>query len=138
MSIIYCRNYKTPTQKRKLAYKKAKQLKFEIERGIIQPVAKNELPKNMGNCLLKNFFNLSGVYFLYQDSQIVYVGESGCILSRIKQHTEDKDFNRFTYMLISCPDMRKVRERDMIRKHRPKYNTVHNKDFDSHKQPFIK
>ncbi len=39
-----------------------------------------------------------GVYFLLQDSEVVYVGQSVNIYSRIASHT-DKQFNRFAYVL---------------------------------------
>lgn len=137
MSIIYCRNYKTPAQKRRLAIKKIKQSNFEIARGIKEKTPDSHFPKNKGKCLVKDFFNVSGVYFLYKDNVIVYVGESGCIFGRIKQHMDDKDFDRFTYKIIDTVEMRKVEERKFIRKHRPKYNTIHNKDYEV-KVPFIK
>lgn len=64
---------------------------------------------------------ISGVYFLIQDDEIVYVGQSKDVDSRILAHSADKVFTR-SYVL-------KAREEDLlwlegmyIQKFRPKYN----------------
>jgi hypothetical protein len=43
----------------------------------------------------------SGVYFLIADREIVYVGQSVNVYSRIDEHAKGKDFDRYAY--VPCP-----------------------------------
>lgn len=43
---------------------------------------------------------ISGVYFLYKDEKIVYVGASNHINNRIKQHIDRIDFNYYAYIEV--------------------------------------
>lgn len=63
----------------------------------------------------------NGVYFLLKDNQIVYVGQSMFVASRIANHKKDKDFDSYRVILCYAPLMGKW-ERRLIQKFRPKYN----------------
>ena len=43
---------------------------------------------------------ISGVYRLYKDDKIVYIGKAKCIRSRINSHSKDKDFDEFDFTII--------------------------------------
>jgi hypothetical protein len=65
-----------------------------------------------------------GVYFLFLNEQIVYVGQSGNVYSRIKTHIEEgvKIFNR-SFVQIIPPEINLLAvEKFYILKFRPKYN----------------
>lgn len=65
----------------------------------------------------------SGVYILYKNNNIVYVGESANILSRIGEHIREnmKDFDEFEYFELNEEDRMDL-EAFIIRVMKPKYN----------------
>ena len=64
--------------------------------------------------------NFSGVYFLLDGDEIVYVGQAVNIYSRIAQHT-DKQFDRYAFVLCDV-DMLDNLESLYIHVLRPKLN----------------
>lgn len=46
--------------------------------------------------------NLSGVYFLISEDEVVYVGQSVNVYSRIYEHSKLKKFEKYAY--IQCPE----------------------------------
>ena len=44
---------------------------------------------------------MSGIYFLIQDNEIIYVGQSVNIFARIATHIEQKEFDSYAY--LECP-----------------------------------
>lgn len=73
-------------------------------------------------------FNLVGCYFLWYKNNIVYVGESTCIMSRLVQHQKEgkKVFDRWTFKQVSGTDIqRQSHERKLIKHYKPKYNITH-------------
>lgn len=64
---------------------------------------------------------LRGVYFLFLNEQIVYVGQSGNVPIRVQQHT-DKEFNRVFYLTVPPDADILAIEKHFILKFRPKYN----------------
>lgn len=64
---------------------------------------------------------ISGVYFLYDKGELVYIGQSKNILVRIYQHN-DKVFDTFDYLEIQDEKKRNDKEIDLIMQHTPKYN----------------
>lgn len=63
------------------------------------------------------------VYFLTKGISVVYVGQSTCIESRIKQHEKDKEFNHV--YVIPCKEENLLNtERYWIDKLQPTYNKV--------------
>lgn len=71
--------------------------------------------------------NTKGIYLLYNDEDIVYIGKSiNCIGSRIVSHIKDKSFNEVhVYSLQSLADI-DILENYLINKHKPKYNSTQN------------
>ena len=74
---------------------------------------------------------VKGIYFLYLDGRIVYIGKSdGNVFKRICDHFKDdsKKFDSFTFRkcYVSDKELLKI-ERDLIKQYNPIYNTVHNK-----------
>jgi len=63
----------------------------------------------------------SGVYLLLDKEEIVYIGESGGLYSRIGSHQKKKVFNSFR--ILPCKQSRrKYWEKVLIKKYKPKYN----------------
>ena len=85
------------------------------------------LPKNSVTALLVKAHEprpIAGVYFLVCDDEIVYVGQSKNVLSRMSGHA-DKRFN--TVKMIPVGEDRLLStERMMIEILRPRYNKMHN------------
>ena len=69
--------------------------------------------------------HLLGVYFLFFDETLVYVGASSNILHRIGQHIQAGkiSFNCYSYLPCSINKIAETEER-YIQSHRPKYNIV--------------
>ena len=62
------------------------------------------------------------VYFLWDDDDLVYVGSTQVLMSRMDQHRVDKTFNRATgYEYASMQDMMLAEALYLIR-YKPKYN----------------
>lgn len=63
-----------------------------------------------------------GIYFLILDDEIVYVGQSRDIKSRISQHSKtDKFWDKFFYILCERDQLNKL-ESHYINQFKPKYN----------------
>lgn len=80
---------------------------------------------------------LRGVYFLYADDQLVYIGQSVNIPSRIRDHLRDgtKIFNAYKSIIIPIgQDLTDV-EDFYIRKYNPKYNKASAKGSPYTKPP---
>lgn len=76
---------------------------------------------------LKNNGFVPGVYFLFKGIDLVYIGESQCIMPRICQHYGQKNFDAYRiYAVMPIENERKRLEKKLIRKHRPILNTQHN------------
>lgn len=64
-----------------------------------------------------------GVYFLYNDGELVYVGQTNDIFRRISEHSRsDKQFNWWRYFEIDDENLRKAIEYMFIQIAKPKYN----------------
>lgn len=69
------------------------------------------------------FSQITGVYFLIKETEIVYIGQSINCPKRIAEHTKDKDFDNFT--IIKCErDELDILESLYIFKFEPKLNKV--------------
>jgi len=123
-------NYIIAEQNRKLndeINKKRKQLS-DIEESI--NTAKKKLKAKMDDPLFEEDDILllagirkrkCGVYFLIKDEEIVYVGQSVNIFSRIGAHETLKDFDTFTYIECDKSELNII-EAKYIVKFKPKYN----------------
>ncbi|HAQ64794.1 MAG TPA: hypothetical protein DCR43_02915 [Bacteroidales bacterium] len=67
--------------------------------------------------------NTSGIYFLLDGSEIVYIGRSNNLRKRFEQHSKEacKTYNRWFYMFCEKEDLNKT-EAYYILRYRPKYN----------------
>ena len=66
---------------------------------------------------------MKGIYILYEKSEIVYVGKSSTnMMRRVKQHSEDKIFNRVVLHRIESQSDIALIEIYLIALHKPKYN----------------
>lgn len=75
----------------------------------------------------------SCVYFLIDKKEVVYIGQSRSLASRVESHRQNKVFDRILY--LPCPeDNLNDVESSLIRKFRPKYNLsqVNSGLLDSH------
>lgn len=73
---------------------------------------------------------LRGVYYLYRDAQIVYVGSSSNILRRVSQHVTDdtKDFDSFSYHDMSNHSQWDIESFEIIeiKRLKPQLNVTYN------------
>lgn len=68
--------------------------------------------------------SFSGIYFLFDGDEIVYVGQSKNVWKRLAQHSKDKLFNGYT--VLSCdPASLDDIEKHYIKEFSPKYNQQH-------------
>ena len=66
--------------------------------------------------------DISGIYKLYKDYKLVYIGKSKCIKSRIKEHLKTKEFNSFDFTLMSNKSDINLMEIYLIDKYKPILN----------------
>ena len=68
---------------------------------------------------------IKGVYFLFQDDEIVYVGQSVDIHARISVHMSDenKEFDSFSFIEFSDDNL-DIHEGDYIMEYRPFLNST--------------
>ena len=69
----------------------------------------------------------SGIYFLFADEDLVYVGEGWNCALRVAEHTRKestKVFTHWNFIPIENAEARKAAELEMRRKYKPKYNKV--------------
>lgn len=72
----------------------------------------------------------NGIYYLTFEGEIVYVGATNSLVTRMSQHLKEavKQFDAYSfkpYPAISRKELLNI-EKAEIRKHSPKYNVVHN------------
>lgn len=73
--------------------------------------------------------NVSGVYFLYDQDELVYIGKGWNCLLRVAEHTRkdsNKIFTSWKFIHIEDKSEYTSMERDLIQRYRPKYNVQHN------------
>lgn len=93
---------------------------------------KEAIELSEGSIKLGEVFGLCGVYMLFLDSKLVYIGESNCITTRISQHFKDeiKEFDSYKiYSLIEDTSIRKREEKRLIKKYNPILNFTHNRSL---------
>ncbi len=69
-------------------------------------------------------YDVAGVYLLYHGGDVVYIGQSGNIRTRVLSHSMLFPIDRI--QIIEIPDKRerKILERQLIDQHRPFQNRV--------------
>jgi len=76
---------------------------------------------------------IPGVYFLYKGDEIVYIGQSMSIHTRVCQHASQKysrnnksrdimDWDTYSYIRIDDNTQRLIVETEFLQKYNPKYN----------------
>lgn len=75
----------------------------------------------------KPLTDITGVYFLIDNDEIVYVGQSLNVYSRISAHKKDKDFDKVFVIKCQKEELTEI-ERYYILLLRPKHNKTHNPD----------
>lgn len=62
-----------------------------------------------------------GIYFLFNNNELVYIGQSTDIARRIQSHRNDKKFTDYSF--IECNESElNSREKSLIQKYSPKLN----------------
>lgn len=70
---------------------------------------------------------VSGVYFLYSEDDLVYVGQGWNCLLRVAEHTRkdsEKSFTHWSFIAVEDPDQRKDLEKRLRAELKPRYNRV--------------
>ena len=62
-----------------------------------------------------------GIYFLFDGSNLVYIGQSENIFKRVPIHLETKQFDSWNYIEFAEDDLN-ILEAEFILKYQPKYN----------------
>ncbi len=68
--------------------------------------------------------NISGVFFLFQHEELVYVGQSWNCFLRVVEHTREQStriFTHWAYVPIESESERKALEKELRRQYAPKY-----------------
>lgn len=69
----------------------------------------------------------SGVYFLYENEELVYIGQGWNCLLRVAEHTRkdsDKIFTHWSFLPVPDESERKSLEKELRAKFKPKFNRV--------------
>lgn len=104
--------------------------------GIYEKIDSFKLPKELS--IFKNevfqanskiIDSPKGIYFLYDDDELVYIGQSVCVLRRLFDHLAEqnihlkKKFNKMFFIRTDESDeLRRKTEANLIRFYKPKYN----------------
>lgn len=80
-----------------------------------------------GLCHLQITGKVSGIYFLCHGSDVVYVGQSSCVVARVATHINEDikqfDLNRVFFLPTPSQALDSV-EREFIKRLKPKYNVT--------------
>jgi len=98
------------------------------------PIELKYLP-NLISCA-GNWYKKQGLYFLYDNGIIVYIGISKKLVQRWGAHIREgvKKFTHLDFYANENMDELVALERQLIQKHRPKYNILNNPDNDTHEK----
>lgn len=94
-----------------------------------------------GRLRCSNFF-VRGIYFLYRDDKVVYVGQSKkSVMERITTHQIDKTKYFDSFHIEEYKDITdkalNMKEKKYIKKYKPEYNIVHNRNCFLKKVNFL-
>jgi excinuclease UvrABC nuclease subunit len=93
------------------------------------PFSVEQLYNNTGKILMPRE---QGIYHLFKDDELVYIGMSKNICNRLLDHLRDekKDFNYCLWFVIKEKTVDEIFqiEKRMIKYWKPKYNQTHNYD----------
>ena len=74
--------------------------------------------------LQRHTIPMPGIYFLWQDDELQYIGKSSNILKRIGEHATCKVFDTYSFIECDIADMATL-EQAYIKQYQPPLNTVH-------------
>lgn len=78
-----------------------------------------------------DYFNSNVIYYLYHENEIVYIGQTNCLMRRISEHYNDKIFDTFSFFIVDGSKMERLQlEKDLIKKNQPKYNQTFKNGFE--------
>ena len=69
----------------------------------------------------------SGVYFLFDGEELVYIGEGWNCFLRVAEHTRkdsDREFTHWNYVPVGSKEERKSLELALRKQYKPKFNKV--------------
>jgi len=69
--------------------------------------------------------NRSGLYFLFNHKELVYIGRGWNCLLRVAEHTRKdsgKEFTSWNFLEFEDEDERNTMEKELIESFKPKYN----------------
>ncbi len=91
----------------------------------------NNVITNLRNEGIRLDGNCPGLYFLFDNDELVYIGKGWNCLLRVAEHTRkdsDKIFTSWNYIEITDKQEYSKLEKELIVKFSPKYNKVYNKN----------
>jgi excinuclease UvrABC nuclease subunit len=92
---------------------------------IVTPIELEELKKKS----LKLEGNCQGLYFLFNENKLVYIGKGWNCLLRVAEHTRkdsEKSFTSWNFVQIEDAVQLAEKEKLLIQQYRPKYNVQFN------------
>lgn len=111
-----------------IEHRAGKRFKWTVNIRQETPAKPIDLPSELAD-LKGSIFELGGVkrngyvYFLCDAHEIVYVGQSKGLVSRVVAHRQEKKFDRVLYIVVPVSLMNDV-ERAFIQAINPKYNII--------------
>lgn len=122
----------------KVAFKTTSSSAYAIswKRGILQEICTHMVSNGyrLGGFDLCEVEKKSGIYFLYNNDELVYIGKShSCMAARIRQHSKEysgykKDFNNIEVFIIGNHSDIAIAEVYLIAKLKPVLNSDFNND----------
>jgi hypothetical protein len=101
-------------------------LGYEPTQDVIEQVEKESPPQHDGE--IRPAY-VSGVYYLYENGVVLYIGQSRNVYSRIAQHMAGAQFTFDCFAVQPCEPEALLRlEAEAIRRHMPRWN----KDIPAH------
>ena len=98
----------------------------------MRSVAENHIPEEIKffsgpvfSIKIRKGKQTTGLYFLYSNNDLVYIGKTKFLYSRIDFHLKDKVFDA-CYFIRMDESLLMDEESRLILKHKPKYNLSHN------------
>jgi predicted GIY-YIG superfamily endonuclease len=89
----------------------------------------NELGNNanllLGNVIERFEMPKIGVYLLFNNDDLIYIGKSINIFQRLKSHIKDKYFDSYSFFKCDSEDNATKLEKELIIKLKPKLNIQH-------------
>lgn len=112
--------------------KTAKELKREHELKVKRKYRSKKNSRNRKFFFVENVL-VRGIYFLYKDNEVVYIGKSDDnVMRRVCEHFQgaSKDFDSFAIIPypVSPAQLNNIETR-LIMKYQPRYNIMKKKDY---------